>query len=84
MSEIFENLFVLELANNHWGSLDRGKQIVKDFAFIVRNNKVKSAIKLQFRDVENFVHQDHLDNGKDKDLTELPKQQRYIQKTLIL
>ena len=82
MSAIFENLFVLELANNHWGSLDRGKQIVKDFAFIVRYNKVRAAIKLQFRDVDNFVHQQHLDNGKNIDLVDLPKQQRYIQKTL--
>jgi N-acetylneuraminate synthase len=81
MSAIFENLFVLELANNHWGSLDRGKQIVKDFAFVVRNNKVRAAIKLQFRDVENFVHQEHLGTGKSKDLNELPKQQRYIQLT---
>ena len=25
-NEIFENLFVLELANNHWGSIERGKK----------------------------------------------------------
>ena len=28
--DIFENLFVLELANNHWGSLKRAKQIVRE------------------------------------------------------
>ena len=27
-NKIFKNLFVLELANNHWGSLERGKDIV--------------------------------------------------------
>lgn len=27
-NDIFENLFVLELANNHWGSIERGKKIV--------------------------------------------------------
>lgn len=53
---IFENLFVLELANNHWGSLDRGLRIVRDFATIVRYNNVRAAIKLQFRDVETFIH----------------------------
>lgn len=26
---LFENLFVLELANNHWGSLDRGLSMTK-------------------------------------------------------
>lgn len=53
---IFENLFVLELANNHWGDLERGLKIVRDFATVVRVNSVKAAIKLQFRDVDSFVH----------------------------
>ena len=30
MNSIFENLFVLELANNHWGSLDRGMELAKE------------------------------------------------------
>jgi N-acetylneuraminate synthase len=54
--EIFENLFVLELANNHWGSLDRGKKIVRDFGTVVRYNNVKAAIKFQFRDIDTFIH----------------------------
>ncbi len=54
--ELFENLFVLELANNHWGSLDRGLKIVRNHAMIVRFNNVKAAIKLQFRDVDAFIH----------------------------
>ena len=57
--KIFENLFVLELANNHWGSIIRGKKIVKKFSEVVRNNKVNAAIKLQFRDVDNFIHPQH-------------------------
>ena len=33
---IFENLFVLELANNHWGNLERGLKIVRDlYLFII-------------------------------------------------
>lgn len=54
--EIFENLFVLELANNHWGNLQRGLKIIRDHATVVRYNNVKAAIKLQFRDVNNFIH----------------------------
>lgn len=57
-SHIFEDLFVLELANNHWGKLDRGLKIVTDFSRIVRFNNVKAAIKLQFRDVDAFIHRD--------------------------
>ena len=55
-NDIFKNLFVLELANNHWGSLERGIKIIRDHGKIVRHNKVKAAIKLQFRDVDNFIH----------------------------
>ena len=80
-NKIFENLFVLELANNHWGSLSRGKQIVREFAKVVKENKIKAAIKLQFRDVDNFIHKDFKQEGKDTELTALPKRTRYIQKT---
>jgi sialic acid synthase SpsE len=54
--ELFGNLFVLELANNHWGDLGRGLKIIQDHAQIVRYNSVKAAIKLQFRDVDQFIH----------------------------
>jgi N-acetylneuraminate synthase len=81
MSDIFNNLFVLELANNHWGSLRRGKKIIREFAKVVRKNNVKAAIKLQFRDVDNFIHQEYKNKGKGKDLLSLKKQDRYIQKT---
>ncbi|MDB5619765.1 N-acetylneuraminate synthase family protein [Tardiphaga sp.] len=69
--DLFENLFVLELANNHWGKLDRGLKIIRDHGTIVRYNNVKAAIKLQFRDVAEFVHPDFKGN---QDL-------RYIKKT---
>ena len=59
---IFEHLFVLELANNHWGKLDRGLKIINDYASIVRYNDVKAAMKLQFRDVDRFIHQEFSEN----------------------
>lgn len=58
---IFENLFVLELTNNHLGSLERGLRIVQQHAKIARFNNVRAAIKLQFRDVNTFIHKDFLD-----------------------
>jgi N-acetylneuraminate synthase len=54
--DLFENLFVLEAANNHWGSVERGLKIIRDHAAVVKFNNVKAAIKLQFRDVEEFIH----------------------------
>jgi sialic acid synthase SpsE len=69
---VFNNLFVLELANNHWGKLERGLKIISDFARVVRFNDVHAAIKLQFRDVDSFIHRDFRDRS---DI-------RYIKKTL--
>lgn len=68
---IFDGLFVLEAANNHWGDLKRGNKIIQDYAAVVRYNNIKAAIKFQFRDVDNFVHESF---KGDKDL-------RYIKKT---
>jgi len=68
---LFENLFVLELANNHLGSLKRGLKIIQDHATVVRYNNVKAAIKLQFRDVDEFIHPDFKGD----------EQYRYIKKT---
>lgn len=58
-ASLFENLFVLELANNHWGRLDRGLRIIEEFAQVVKANSVHAAIKLQFRDVPSFIHAGH-------------------------
>jgi sialic acid synthase SpsE len=69
---IFEELFVLELANNHLGKLERGLKIISDYAKVARYNNVKAAIKLQFRDVDNFIHKDF--RGR----TDI----RYIKKTI--
>ena len=70
--DVFEDLFVLEMANNHLGSVERGLKIIQEFAQIVRFNNVRASIKLQFRDVENFIHKDF--QGR-SDL-------RYVKKTL--
>jgi len=56
--DIFENLFVLEMTNNHQGSLERGLKIIHDHSRVARFRNVRTAIKLQFRDVESFVHKD--------------------------
>lgn len=69
--DLFENLFVLELANNHWGKLERGIKIIRDHAAIVRFNNVKAAIKLQFRDIDEFIHPEFRGNTE----------HRYIKKT---
>jgi len=71
-NNIFEDLFVLELANNHLGSIKRGLKIISDYAKIVRFNNIRAAVKLQFRDVDNFIHKDY------RNRTDV----RYIKKTM--
>ncbi|OGG11304.1 N-acetylneuraminic acid synthase [Candidatus Gottesmanbacteria bacterium RBG_13_45_10] len=58
-NKIFEDLFVLELANNHWGDVKRGLKIISDYGKIVRFNNVRAAIKLQFRDIDRFIHKNY-------------------------
>jgi N-acetylneuraminate synthase len=71
-NDIFDELFVLELASNHLGDLQRGLKIITNYAQVVRFNNVRAAIKLQLRDVDSFIHRDfrHRDDI------------RYIKKTL--
>jgi len=55
-NKIFENLFVLELANNHNGSLEKGRKIILEFSRLVFKYNIKAGIKLQFREYETFIH----------------------------
>ncbi len=70
--DIFEDLFVLELANNHWGKLERGLKIIADYSRVVRFNNLRAAIKLQIRDADTFIHKEF------RCRTDI----RYIKKTL--
>src|SRR5450759_1739681 len=70
--DIFEDLFVLEMANNHLGDVERGLKIIDDYSRIVRFNNIRAAIKLQIRDVASFIHKDF------RSRTDL----RYIKKTV--
>ncbi len=54
--DIFEDLFVLEMTNNHLGQLQRGLEIIRQHSRIVRFNNIRAAIKLQFRDLDSFIH----------------------------
>lgn len=52
----FENLFTLEMANNHQGSVDHGLKIIKECGVVVHDAGVRAALKLQFRDIDTFIH----------------------------
>jgi N-acetylneuraminate synthase len=60
------------MANNHWGNVERGLAIINEFTQVARFNNVRATIKLQFRDVDSFVHRDF------KSRTDI----RYVKKTI--
>ncbi len=52
-----DSLFVLELANNHMGDVVHGLEAIRQFGAICRNYpEFKFAFKLQYRDLDTFVH----------------------------
>ncbi len=55
----FKDLFVLELANNHQGSVAHGAAIIDRCADVVAAHGVRAAVKFQFRNLEDFIHCDH-------------------------
>lgn len=56
MQRIPENLFVLEMANNHMGDIEHGIEVVRSFGAVCRKYPFKVAFKLQYRDLDTFIH----------------------------
>ena len=65
-NNIFENLFVLDLANNHFGNISHAKKIINAFSKVVKSNNIRATLKFQFRDLDTFVHPDEINNKKNK------------------
>jgi sialic acid synthase SpsE/uncharacterized cupin superfamily protein len=62
----FRNLFVLDLANNHQGSVEHGLEIIRRHAEVIRKHGVRAAIKFQFRDLDTFIHPKHVRENSNK------------------
>jgi sialic acid synthase SpsE/quercetin dioxygenase-like cupin family protein len=54
-------LIVLDLANNHNGSVDHAKAIIQALASMPERTNHRIAIKFQYRDLDTFVHPDFQD-----------------------
>ena len=61
-SNIFKNLFILDVANNHFGNISHAKSIINQYGKIIKKNKINAAIKFQFRDLDSFVHPDYVNS----------------------
>ena len=52
---IFDNLYVLDIANNHFGNLQHGKNIINAFSKIIKKHKINATFKFQFRNLDTFI-----------------------------
>ncbi len=59
LNQLFENLFILDLANNHQGDLKHGLDVINSYSKIANKEKIKAAIKFQFRQLDTFIHPDY-------------------------
>lgn len=64
----FKDLFVLDVANNHQGSVEHGIKIIDGCADVVKKHGVRAAMKFQFRDLPDFVHKDEQTNPTNKNV----------------
>ncbi len=52
-------LFIFEMANNHSGSVEHGLRIVQAMQEASRDFPFNFAVKLQYRDIDTFIHPDY-------------------------
>ena len=61
MSHLPDNLVILEMANNHMGSIDHGEKIIRDFSSLVHDfPEFSFAFKLQYRNLDTFIRPDYV------------------------
>ncbi|WP_446008846.1 N-acetylneuraminate synthase family protein [Candidatus Electrothrix sp.] len=66
----FNNLYILDLANNHQGDVLHGLNIIEGCAGAVKSCGVRATVKFQFRQLETFIHPDFQSR---KDLPHIPR-----------
>ena len=51
-------LYIFEMANNHMGDVKHAKRIIDEFSDVANKYKISAGIKLQFRNLDTFIHKD--------------------------
>lgn len=64
MLNLNKKMIILDMANNHNGDINKGKEIIKQFHEIVKPflSIFQFCIKFQYRDLPDFVHLDYRNN----------------------
>jgi len=55
-------LYIFEMANNHQGSVSHAKKIIDEFADLAKRHDLNAGVKLQFRNLDTFIHNDYKDS----------------------
>lgn len=85
-NEIFDNLFIFEMANNHMGDVEHGLRIINELYKICKDfPQFKFAFKFQYRDLDSFIHPNYKESTEFKYIkrfkeTNLTPEQRKILK----
>ena len=63
-------LFIFEMANNHQGSVEHGKRIIREMAEAVKDYRESFdfAFKFQYRDLDTFIRPDYRDRDDVKNV----------------
>jgi sialic acid synthase SpsE/mannose-6-phosphate isomerase-like protein (cupin superfamily) len=69
-SSALDGLHIFEMANNHQGSVEHGVRIIDAAAELAERHGVRAAVKLQFRELDSFIHPDA--KGRD-DIKHIPR-----------
>lgn len=70
MAFSFDGLIIFEMANNHQGSVEHGLRIIDEMAKIARKHDIRAAVKLQYRELDSFIHPDFKQR---KDVKHIPR-----------
>ncbi|SFR58802.1 N-acetylneuraminate synthase family protein [Anaeromicropila populeti] len=70
MKQMFNDLFIFEMANSHQGSVEHGLDIVHAMGKIARKHNIKAAVKLQYRNLDTFIHPDYVNR---EDIPHVPR-----------
>ncbi len=70
MNDLFEDLFIFEMANNHQGIMEHALKIIEAMGKIARKHGIQAGVKFQYRDLDTFIHPDFKNR---KDVKHIPR-----------
>lgn len=57
--DLYSNLFIFEMANNHMGDVGHGLKIIREFHKTCKDFSFRFAFKFQYRDLDTFIHAEY-------------------------